>query len=75
MWAAVDARPPPPGVKVYVTGPAALQADLIHSAERTVRTIKIATFTVIIVLMLFFFRSVPTVLVLLGGRIAVDPTS
>ncbi len=66
VWAAVDARPPPPGVKVYVTGPAALQADLIHSAERTVRTIKIATFTVIIVLMLFFFRSVPTVLVLLG---------
>lgn len=66
VWAAVDARPPPPGMKVYVTGPAALQADLIHSAERTVRTIKIATFTVIIVLMLFFFRSVPTVLVLLG---------
>lgn len=64
--AAVDARPPPLGVKVYVTGPAALQADLIHAGERTVKMITIATFSVIVLLMLFFFRSVPTVLVLLG---------
>ena len=30
----VDRTPPPPGVKVYVTGPAALVSDMQHSGDR-----------------------------------------
>ena len=66
VHAAVNASLPPPGVTVYVTGPAALQADMVHAGERTVTTITIATFSVIIVLLLFFYRSIKTLLVLLG---------
>jgi RND superfamily putative drug exporter len=61
--AAVAASPPPDGVTVYVTGPAALQADLNHAGERTVLLITVVTFSVIIVLLLFFYRSIVTVLI------------
>jgi len=61
--AAVEATPAPDGVTVYVTGPAALQADLNHAGERTVLLITVVTFSVIIVLLLFFYRSIVTVVI------------
>ncbi|CAN5307981.1 RND family transporter [soil metagenome] len=61
--AAVAATPAPAGVTVYVTGPAALQADLNHAGERTVLLITVVTFSVIIVLLLFFYRSIVTVVI------------
>ncbi|MGB3484981.1 MAG: RND family transporter [Mycobacterium sp.] len=60
---AVEAVAPPDGVTVYVTGPAALQADLQHAGERTVLLITVVTFSVIIVLLLFFYRSIVTVVI------------
>ena len=60
---AVEAQPPPDGVTVYVTGPAALQADLQLAGERTVVLITVVTFSVIIVLLLFFYRSIVTVVI------------
>ena len=71
--AAVEASPPPDGVTVHVTGPAALQADLNHAGERTVMLITVVTFSVIIVLLLFFYRSIVTVvigLVVVGIQLA-----
>ncbi len=61
----VDAAHPPPAVKVFVTGPAALQADVNHAGERTVGLIMMVTFSVIIVMLLFFYRSIATVALLL----------
>ena len=60
---AVAAAPAPDGVTVYVTGPAALQADLQLAGERTVVLITVVTFSVIIVLLLFFYRSIVTVVI------------
>jgi len=61
----VAGMPPPPGVKVYVTGGPALQADQEIAGNRSVRLIEIATVTVIIVMLLFFYRSIATVLLVL----------
>lgn len=64
--AIVDESTPPPGVKVFVTGPAALQADMNHAGDRTILKITIVTFLVIITMLLVFYRSVVTVLLLLA---------
>ncbi len=56
---------PPPGVKVYVTGGPALQADQQIAGDRSVRIIEFVTIGVIIVMLLFFYRSVVTVLLVL----------
>ena len=61
----IDESPPPPGVKIFVTGPAALQADMNHAGDSTIVKITIVTFVVIITMLLFFYRSVVTVVVLL----------
>ncbi len=52
---------PPPGVTTYVTGPAALQADMNHAGERSMAKIAVVTFAVIIAILLFFYRSIVTV--------------
>jgi RND superfamily putative drug exporter len=57
---------PPPGVKVFVTGGPALQADQQHVGDRSVRLIELATLGVIILMLLFFYRSVVTVLLVLA---------
>jgi len=62
----VNESPPPPGVKVFVTGPAALQADMNHAGDRTILKITIVTFVVIIAMLLLFYRSVVTVVLLLA---------
>jgi RND superfamily putative drug exporter len=57
---------PPPGVQVFVTGPAALAADQHIAGDRSMRTIEMVTFTVIIVMLLLVYRSIVTVLLMLG---------
>ncbi|WP_111508773.1 RND family transporter [Mycobacterium kyogaense] len=61
----VESVPPPPGVKVYVTGPAALAADQHIAGDRSMRLIEAATFTVIIIMLLLVYRSIVTVLITL----------
>ncbi|KMO77634.1 MMPL family RND transporter [Mycolicibacterium chubuense] len=56
---------PPPGVRVHVTGPAALTADVNIAGESSMARILAVTFAVIVVLLLFFYRSVTTVVLLL----------
>ncbi|MGE2727105.1 RND family transporter [Mycolicibacterium pulveris] len=57
--------PPPPGVKAYVTGPAALSADQHIASDRSMRLIEAVTFTVIITMLLLVYRSIVTVLITL----------
>ncbi|BBZ79145.1 membrane protein [Mycolicibacterium anyangense] len=61
----VDSLTPPPGVKVFVTGGPALQADQQHVGEKSLRVIEFATIGVIIFMLLFFYRSILTVVLVL----------
>ena len=56
---------PPPGVKAYVTGPAALAADQHIAGDRSMQMIEAVTFGVIIVMLLLVYRSIVTVLLML----------
>ncbi|ABM13991.1 RND family transporter [Mycolicibacterium sp. jd] len=56
---------PPPGVRAFVTGPAALAADQHIASDRSVRVIELVTFAVIIVMLLLVYRSIVTVLLTL----------
>ncbi len=53
----------PPGLKVFVTGPAALAADQQIAGDRSLRMIEALTFTVIIVMLLLIYRSFLTMLI------------
>jgi putative drug exporter of the RND superfamily len=59
----VERTPAPPGVQAYVTGPAALAADLGPSGNRTVVLITVLSLTVIFTTLLIVYRSVVTVIV------------
>jgi RND superfamily putative drug exporter len=61
----VERTPAPPGVKAYVTGPAALTADMFRSGDKTVVKITIVTVTTVLVMLLLVYRSVITVMLLL----------
>ncbi|OCB56823.1 hypothetical protein A5722_13150 [Mycobacterium vulneris] len=61
----VESVTPPPGVKAYVTGPAALAADQHIAGDRSVQIIEALTFTVIIIMLLLVYRSVVTVILTL----------
>ncbi|MGV9801303.1 MMPL/RND family transporter, partial [Mycobacterium sp. NPDC003449] len=56
---------PPPGVRAYVTGPAAIVADLSDSGNRTVLLVTGLSLAVILTMLLFFFRSIFTAVILL----------
>ncbi len=56
---------PPPGVKVFVTGGSALAADQQIAGDKSVRLIELATFGVIITMLLLVYRSIRTVLLVL----------
>ncbi len=56
---------PPPGVKVFVTGGPALQADQQAAGDHSVKIIEFVTVAVIILMLLFFYRSIVTVLLVL----------
>ena len=55
----------PEGIKAYVTGPAALAADQHIAGDRSIQLITALTFVVIIVMLLFVYRSILTVLLVL----------
>ncbi len=59
----VEDTPPPPGVKAYVTGAAALTADQSAAGEKGVILVTLLTFVVIIVMLLWVYRSIVTVLI------------
>ena len=61
----VDGLPPPPGVKVFVTGGSALVADQQIASDRSIRIIEMVTFGVIITMLLLVYRSIRTVLLVL----------
>ncbi|MCV7381004.1 hypothetical protein BST11_08805 [Mycobacterium alsense] len=62
----VDSVPAPPGIKAYVTGAGPLFADQSHAGEKGVATVTLITFVVIIVMLLFVYRSVVTVVIMLA---------
>ena len=61
----VARTPAPPGVKAYVTGPAAIVADMSHSGNRTVTIITAVSLAVIFLTLLLVYRSIITVILLL----------
>ncbi|WP_434084839.1 RND family transporter [Mycobacterium malmoense] len=61
----VNSVPPPPGVKAYVTGVSALAADLHHSGDKSMLRITATTIAVILIMLLFVYRSIITVILLL----------
>ncbi|WP_118915375.1 RND family transporter [Mycobacterium shigaense] len=61
----VEGIQPPPGVKGYVTGPAALATDLQTSGDRSMVKVTLTTVVVISIMLLFVYRSLATVVLLL----------
>ncbi|MDH6195670.1 RND superfamily putative drug exporter [Mycobacterium frederiksbergense] len=55
----------PPGVQTYVTGPAAIVADMGQSGNRTVILITLVSVGVIFLMLLLLYRSFLTVIILL----------
>ncbi|MBO0863760.1 MAG: MMPL family transporter [Mycobacterium sp.] len=58
--------PPPPGIKVYATGAAPLLADQRIAGDRSLKLITALTFLVIIVMLLFVYRSIVTVVLVMA---------
>ncbi|MGE2721098.1 RND family transporter [Mycolicibacterium celeriflavum] len=59
----VERNAAPPGVTAHVTGPAAFAADLGPTGNRTVVLITVLSLAVIFLTLLFFYRSIVTVIV------------
>jgi RND superfamily putative drug exporter len=62
----VNSTPPPPGLKVYLTGPAALVADMNHAGDKSIVKITAVTVVVIFTMLLLVYRSILTVVLLLA---------
>ncbi len=61
----VERTPPPPGIKVFVTGPGAIVADIGKSGDTTLITMTVVSLSVIFGMLLFVYRSFITVILLL----------
>ncbi len=61
----VNRNPAPPGVKVFITGPAAFAADMVDVGNKTVVRITAVSVAVILIMLFLVFRSVVTVILLL----------
>jgi putative drug exporter of the RND superfamily len=61
----VKRTPPPPGVNLYVTGPAPLVSDMQHSGNGSIIKITVVSVLVIVTMLLFVYRSIITVVLLL----------
>ncbi|MEH3140354.1 MAG: RND family transporter [Mycobacterium kyogaense] len=61
----IEQTPPPPGLKVYLTGPAALTADMNEAADKSMLIMMGVTGLVIIIMLLITYRSVATMLLVL----------
>ncbi|MCX2713240.1 RND family transporter [Mycolicibacterium sp. J2] len=62
----IDGMTPPPGLKVFVTGPSALMADQHIAGDRSMQMITMLTFGVIILMLLLIYRSAVTVFLALA---------
>jgi len=62
----VNSTSPPDGVKVHVTGAAALMADQQHAGDKSLKLITAITIGVILAMLLLVYRSVVTVVLVLG---------
>lgn len=62
----LEDNPPPPGIHAYATGPAPLLADQHIAGDRSLKLITGLTFLVIIVMLLFVYRSIATVVLVMG---------
>jgi putative drug exporter of the RND superfamily len=62
----VNSDTPPPGIKAYVAGPAALTADQHNAGDRTVKLITAVSIGVIFTMLLLVYRSVVTVILVLA---------
>ncbi|CAM4441231.1 Membrane transport protein mmpL8 [Mycobacterium basiliense] len=62
----VDRAPPPDGIRVYVTGPAALTTDMNEAADKSMFTMMGVTGMVIMIMLFIVYRSVGTVLLVLA---------
>ncbi len=60
-----EQTPAPPGIKVYVTGPAALVSDMQHAGDHSMIKMTAVGAVIILVVLLFVYRSIVTVLGLL----------
>ncbi|MDH6196189.1 RND superfamily putative drug exporter [Mycobacterium frederiksbergense] len=61
----VERTPPPPGVKVYVSGPAPLISDMNHAGNKSIVRITVVTLAVILTMLLLVYRSIVTAILLL----------
>ncbi|MGV0735828.1 hypothetical protein BA059_27515 [Mycolicibacterium sp. (ex Dasyatis americana)] len=61
----VEGTPAPPGVSAYVTGPAPLMTDMNHAGDTSIIRITLVTLVVIFTMLLFVYRSIITVVLLL----------
>jgi RND superfamily putative drug exporter len=61
----VNRTPPPPGVEVYVTGPASLIGDMQHSGETSILKLTLIGAVIIFAVLLIVYRSFATVILLL----------
>ena len=61
----VERQPPPPGLKVYVTGPAPLTTDMNEAADKSMLTMMGVTGVVIIVMLAVAYRAAATVVLVL----------
>ncbi|MGE0218967.1 RND family transporter, partial [Mycolicibacterium sp.] len=61
----VDASQPPDGVAAYVTGASALSADQQEASHGSMRFVEALTFLVIIIMLVLFFRSILTTVLIL----------
>ncbi|WP_454793518.1 MMPL/RND family transporter [Mycolicibacterium lutetiense] len=62
----VAGTPPPAGVKAYVTGPSPLITDMNHAGDTSIMKITLVTLVVIFTVLLFVYRSIITVVLLLA---------
>ncbi|PXX09273.1 RND family transporter [Mycolicibacterium moriokaense] len=62
----ISGMTPPPGVKVFVTGGPAMQADQQNAGNSSIKIIEFVTVGVIISMLLFFYRSIVTVVLVLA---------
>jgi putative drug exporter of the RND superfamily len=61
----VNQTPPPPGVKVYLTGAAPLVSEMQHTGNKSIVKITVAAAAIICVVLLVVYRSITTVILLL----------
>ena len=61
----VNDSAPPPGLKVFVTGPAALTTDMNEAADKSMLTMMGVTGVVIMIMLLITYRSISTMLLVL----------